>query len=72
MRSAAIIAPWADRCDRAVPARSKPYTPAMTKTSRIVLFLLLVGAFLAGCGNKGDLVLPDPPEPAATEAPASQ
>lgn len=44
----------------------------MKKSLRIPLFLLLVGAVLAGCGNKGDLVLPDPPEAATEEAPASQ
>ena len=44
----------------------------MKKPLRIPLFLLLVGAVLAGCGNKGDLVLPDPPETAAEETPAPQ
>lgn len=41
----------------------------MKKSLRIPVFLLLVGLAAAGCGNKGDLVLPDPPEPAAAEAP---
>ena len=44
----------------------------MKPSLRIPLFLLLVGAVLAGCGNKGDLVLPDPPEAEAAEAPPSQ
>ena len=34
-----------------------------------ILILALVLA-LAGCGNKGDLVLPDPPEAPAKDAPA--
>ena len=34
-----------------------------------LLFAALALA-LAGCGNKGDLVLPDPPEAAAEDAPA--
>ena len=39
--------------------------------------LLIAGAIAAlllaaaGCGNKGDLVLPDAPEPAPAEAPAA-
>ena len=43
------------------------YTSGMKKSLRIPLILLFVGVVLAGCGNKGDLVLPDPPEPTTAE-----
>jgi predicted small lipoprotein YifL len=44
----------------------------MKLTLRTLLSILAVGFILAGCGNKGDLVMPDPPEPAPAEAPATQ
>lgn len=36
------------------------------------LFLLALLLAIAACGNKGDLVLPDEPEPAPAEAPPAQ
>ncbi len=50
--------------------RTRGYTAAMTK--RLVL-LSLLSCLLAACGNKGPLVLPEQPAPAAApaaEAPA--
>ena len=40
----------------------------LTAAALAALLLLAV----AGCGNKGDLVLPDAPEPAPAEAPPAQ
>lgn len=47
--------------------RTRGYTAAMTK--RLVL-LSLLSCLLAACGNKGPLVLPEKPAPAA-EAPTA-
>jgi predicted small lipoprotein YifL len=33
------------------------------KTTHIVVALLLTSAFIAGCGQRGPLVKPKPPEP---------
>lgn len=50
--------------------RGRGYTAAMTK--RLVL-LLFVSCLLAACGNKGPLVLPEPPAAApAADAPAEE
>jgi predicted small lipoprotein YifL len=43
------------------PIRALRYSPLL-----LVVLLLALG----GCGNKGDLVLPDPPEAPAKDAPA--
>jgi len=40
----------------------------MKTRARVLLAALLVLSALAGCGNKGDLVLPDAPD----EAPAAE
>jgi predicted small lipoprotein YifL len=71
-------------CVRCGSARSRDtdegrgYTAAMTKRLAFALLLLCV---LAGCGNKGPLVMPDPPaqpavspaaSPAAADAPATE
>lgn len=56
---------------RFIARRAAPILAPM-KTPTRLLSCLLAAAFalaLAACGNKGDLVLPDPPEPAA-QAPA--
>lgn len=46
------------------------YTAGMRQVLRTVMWFALVGLAIAGCGNKGDLVLPDaPPEPAEAPAP---
>lgn len=39
----------------------------MKASIRALLCSLLAAAALAACGNKGDLVLPDPPEPPAKD-----
>lgn len=43
------------------------YTAGMRQAIRTLLWLALLGLVIAGCGNKGDLVLPDEPEPAPAE-----
>lgn len=42
----------------------------MKATIRALLYSTLLVLALAGCGNKGDLVLPDPPEAPARDVPA--
>jgi predicted small lipoprotein YifL len=42
----------------------------MKASLRALLYCLLLALALGGCGNKGDLVLPDPPEAPAEDAPA--
>jgi hypothetical protein len=44
------------------------YTETMNVRIRWLKFLalVLIAVALFGCGNKGDLVLPDPPPPAQT------
>ena len=49
----------------------------MSAKLRTALWFSILGLALAGCGNKGDLVLPEAPEgetpaEASTEAPASR
>ena len=44
----------------------------MNARFRSALFLLALLLAIAGCGNKGDLVLPDEPEPAPAEAPPAR
>jgi predicted small lipoprotein YifL len=41
----------------------------MNQSLRILAVLLLTSLAVAACGNKGDLVLPDPPAPVAAPAP---
>lgn len=42
----------------------------MKVSIRALLYSLFLALALAACGNKGDLVLPDPPEAPAKDAPA--
>jgi predicted small lipoprotein YifL len=44
----------------------------MNARLRHVLCLLVLLLAVAGCGNKGDLVLPDEPDAAPAEAPPAQ
>ena len=41
------------------------------KTLRLIAPALLAIALLAACGNKGDLVLPEPPTETPADAPAA-
>ena len=52
---------------------TRDYTGGMTARLRAVLCFFVLALALAGCGNKGDLVLPDAPEPEApAEAPPAR
>jgi predicted small lipoprotein YifL len=42
----------------------------MKPVFRVLLCSLALALAVAACGNKGDLVLPEPPEPAQGDAPA--
>ena len=44
------------------------YTGRMKPRLRDLLIVLVLAGWLAACGNKGNLVLPDPPAEAATPA----
>jgi predicted small lipoprotein YifL len=44
----------------------------MNATIRALLCILLLALGLSACGNKGDLVLPEPPEPAPRDAAADR
>jgi predicted small lipoprotein YifL len=48
--------------------KARNYTELMNLRIRWLKFLalVLIAVALFGCGNKGDLVLPDPPPPAQT------
>lgn len=54
---------------RATLGRGRGYTAGMT---RRLLLLSVLACLLAACGNKGALVLPDKPAPAAPPATPAQ
>jgi predicted small lipoprotein YifL len=54
------------------PPRASPILARMNATIRALLCILLLALGVSACGNKGDLVLPEPPEPAPQDAAAKR
>lgn len=55
------------RAMKAIPRRSVS-APSMPLRPTALIALLALGLALAGCGQKGDLYLPAPPQPASAPA----